>query len=549
MVLEGRDRLGGRIDTTILGDGSQVDLGASYIHGCNEKNRGNSVYEVARELGVELKREFGGYQEGWISSQCHFFADTLGNRHTVKVTPREFSDAHRVYLDVADAVTEVANRLDIEKRDLSVAEVLRDHLPDELQHRIDRMRRVTRLVYDRIVHTVWGYVAPLESQSARLMSDRCKGEDGEGHVRLELDESTAPSPSSPQVTALAFAGPRHEQDDDALVVQGYRFLIDKLQEGVDVRLEKTVASIVRSQRGVSVFTRDGERFDGDAVVVTVPLGVLKGLSEETRIRFVPPLSAKKQTAIEKLGMGVENKVVLRFDSPFWPISGSPYMQIMGELGLRFLSLHRYGKPGVLVAHLCPPTSIDITTLSDTEVVEKVLQVLHGVFGKDRVEKKRLLESIVTRWHQDPFCMGSYSFVAVDADFEHVHALKEQEGRLFFAGEATSAYDSQCVTGAFNTGAQVAHDVVDLLASRKCECCSVFFAPALGVGGDKEFCSSACLDEWTTVLQGRLYCICQTPLDGREYVECTCKEWYHLDCVGLEEAPISDYVCDTCLQLM
>ena len=46
---------------------------------------------------------------------------------------------------------------------------------------------------------------------------------------------------------------------------------------------------------------------GDAVLVTVPLGVLKAGS----IAFVPPLPERKQGAIQRLGFGLLNKVRLR----------------------------------------------------------------------------------------------------------------------------------------------------------------------------------------------------------------------------------------------
>ena len=33
------------------------------------------------------------------------------------------------------------------------------------------------------------------------------------------------------------------------------------------------------------------------------------------------------------------------------------------------------------------------------------------------------------------------------------------------------------------------------------------------------------------------------LDDRTYIQCTqCQEWFHLECIGLYEAPISDFYC-------
>jgi len=58
-VLEARTRLGGRICTKNLRDGSRVDLGASFVHGCNVAN---PVYSIAKRLGVVMHTGFGGYR-------------------------------------------------------------------------------------------------------------------------------------------------------------------------------------------------------------------------------------------------------------------------------------------------------------------------------------------------------------------------------------------------------------------------------------------------------------------------------------------------------
>jgi len=50
---------------------------------------------------------------------------------------------------------------------------------------------------------------------------------------------------------------------------------------------------------------DTHCFEADAVVVTVPLGVLK---RPDAIRFSPPLTQRKQEAIKRIGFGCMNKV-------------------------------------------------------------------------------------------------------------------------------------------------------------------------------------------------------------------------------------------------
>ncbi len=63
-----------------------------------------------------------------------------------------------------------------------------------------------------------------------------------------------------------------------------------------------------------VTTENGKTFDADAVIVTVPLGVLKANVPQ----FEPRLPNWKEAAIADLGIGNENKIALFFESVFWP---------------------------------------------------------------------------------------------------------------------------------------------------------------------------------------------------------------------------------------
>lgn len=59
---------------------------------------------------------------------------------------------------------------------------------------------------------------------------------------------------------------------------------------------------------------DAGIFEADAAIVTVPLGVLK---RPGQLRFQPPLPPRKQAAIQRLGFGCLNKVMMLFPHCFW----------------------------------------------------------------------------------------------------------------------------------------------------------------------------------------------------------------------------------------
>jgi hypothetical protein len=62
-----------------------------------------------------------------------------------------------------------------------------------------------------------------------------------------------------------------------------------------------------------VSTKDGAVFVARSVICTLPLGVLKSGS----VQFSPLLPKNKTEAISKLGVGLQDKIVLAFDKKFW----------------------------------------------------------------------------------------------------------------------------------------------------------------------------------------------------------------------------------------
>ena len=132
-------------------------------------------------------------------------------------------------------------------------------------------------------------------------------------ARSEIEVETAAN-----LDELQFPGWDHEQEfagQQRMFPTGYGSIIDNLAKGLDVRLQTVVRSIDYSGSRVQVATNAGS-FDARRVVLTVPLGVL----QRGAIRFTPELPAEKRGAISRLGMGLLDKVVLRFRQSFWPKS-------------------------------------------------------------------------------------------------------------------------------------------------------------------------------------------------------------------------------------
>jgi polyamine oxidase len=234
---------------------------------------------------------------------------------------------------------------------------------------------------------------------------------------------------------------------DVLFPGGYTQLSQYLAKGLDIKQGTEVNRISYGGADVRIETSTGT-VTADRVIVTVPLGVLKA----DKIAFDPPLDDAKRDAIERLGFGLLNKVVLTFDEPFWP-TAKPMIGLVGTNqpvtdlvnGLLFA-----GTP-LLVGLRGGEAAWSREKLSDEEAVAELIAAL---------DAPQATGSIVTRWGSDPFALGSYSFIAVGSSPDDMHALAEPAGeRLMFAGEATNPEFFGTVHGAYLSGVREAERIL------------------------------------------------------------------------------------------
>lgn len=77
---------------------------------------------------------------------------------------------------------------------------------------------------------------------------------------------------------------------------------------------ESITSIIRDgEKIVSISTKDGQKHEADAVIVTTPLGCLK----RKAIKFDPELPERIQRAIQALGYGNLEKAYITFPSAWW----------------------------------------------------------------------------------------------------------------------------------------------------------------------------------------------------------------------------------------
>uniref|UniRef100_A0A2K6EXL2 Lysine demethylase 1B n=1 Tax=Propithecus coquereli TaxID=379532 RepID=A0A2K6EXL2_PROCO len=249
--------------------------------------------------------------------------------------------------------------------------------------------------------------------------------------------------------------------DHTLLTPGYSVIIEKLAEGLDIRLKSPVQSIDYSGDEVQVTTTDGTGFSAQKVLVTIPLALL----QKGAIQFNPPLSEKKMKAINSLGAGIIEKIALQFPYRFWDskVQGADFFGHVppsaSKRGLFavFYDMDPQKKHSVLMSVIAGEAVASVRTLDDKQVLQQCMATLRELFKEQEVPDPT--KYFVTRWSTDPWIQMAYSFVKTGGSGEAYDIIAEEiQGTIFFAGEATNRHFPQTVTGAYLSGVREASKI-------------------------------------------------------------------------------------------
>ncbi|OLN87904.1 Lysine-specific histone demethylase 1A [Colletotrichum chlorophyti] len=260
-----------------------------------------------------------------------------------------------------------------------------------------------------------------------------------------------------------------------MIVGGYQSVPRGLMQcpaPLDVRPKSAVNKITYEtceDGRASVHCEDGMTIDADFVVSTIPLGVLK----QGSVEFDPPLPGWKTDAINRIGYGVLNKLILVYDEPFWDtdrhifgvlrdapnrhsLNQSDYRSQRGRMFQWFNVTQTTGLP-CLVVLMAGDAGFDTEHNSNDSLIAEATDILRGVFGP---AVPFPVESVITRWASDKFARGSYSSAGPDMHPEDYDTMSRPIGNLFFAGEHTIGTHPATVHGAYLSGLRAASEVLD-----------------------------------------------------------------------------------------
>lgn len=239
---------------------------------------------------------------------------------------------------------------------------------------------------------------------------------------------------------------------------GMQRLAEAMAQGLDVRLERPVRRVQWSADGAVVHC-DGLTVKAARVILTLPPPLC------SEVAFEPPLPPSRQALHQGMPMGAAGKCVAIYDEPFWRKAGLSGMCVSdeGPCHVTFDSSPPEGKPGVLLGFVEADGARELGKQTESERQKSVLACFAKYFGDQALTPRIYVDKL---WEHDPWARGCYgAFCPPGLLLAHGPALRQPTGPLHFAGTETATVWSGYIDGALSSGERAAREVLGHLSPR------------------------------------------------------------------------------------
>ncbi len=407
LILEARERVGGRVWTIQDRNGGSVEMGAEFIHG-----RPGTTFDLVRKFNLEV-RAVGGQSwiqvDGRLRRSDDFFSQTRSVMEKMNDAGPDRSLAN--FLDECCMGEDAAKLWSLE-----YVEGFDGALAERVSvHSLVRTRKAEReMEGEHAFRFLHGYDSLVAALTGALPADL---------VRIQL--------------------------------------------GATVRVVRWTKSEVKIQAQVGA---DTVEFRAPRAVVTLPLGVLQAPPEAAcAVHFDPPLE-EKADAMMLLYMGHAIRISMVFSEKWWEQASILGHEPGALSDLGFVFSHQDWFPTwwtrtfnapILTGWAASRRGERLSGKSTDYIRDKAIASLTAIFEISRTAVEGFLRSFhVHDWQTDPYARGSYSYVGVGGEGAQSVLAGAVEDTLFFAGEATNTEGHHgTVHGAIATGERAARDIL------------------------------------------------------------------------------------------
>ncbi|XP_064599632.1 peroxisomal N(1)-acetyl-spermine/spermidine oxidase-like isoform X2 [Liolophura sinensis] len=437
-ILEATDRTGGRIWSVELdNEGGKAEMGANWIHGIER----NPIYKIADQnhlLQLRNADKSLRHKDVFITEDGEMINDKVVKEvdWVYGMTIQECEEFYQMGMPTPG-------------ENDSVGEYLRQCIDEQLEKYSNDQRRIRELIVNQ-----------------RISLECCVS----GCNSLN-DLSLSEYGSYEELPGIHYTIP-----------PGFESVLEVLKKNIpqeNMVLNTPVKCINWNQNnstnnneyGVCVELENGEKMYANHVVVTVSVGVLKANAAHF---FNPQLPIEKLRAIDHIGFGVVNKVMLEFDEQIvdpdvfriellWDKTPDDDSDLASSWFKKIYSFE-VDHEHVLIGWLSGREAMYIESLTEEQIGNDCVAVLKKFLKKDIPKPKRVIR---TTWGSNQYTRGAYSYVAVGGTAQEMETLGEPliadngKAQVLFAGEATHKSFYSTTHGALLTGQREAQRIIDI----------------------------------------------------------------------------------------
>jgi monoamine oxidase len=420
IVLEARDRVGGRTLNAALGADHVVEVGGQFVGPAQ-----TAILDLAASVGVDT---FKTYNTG--NDLLYYQGEVLPYDATAlpPIPPAELTELVNALVGTLGALAQQIpldtpwDAPDVDVRGL-------DGQTLESWKLANLSGNGGRVLLDVIMKTVFG----CEARDISLLYFLFYLHSGGGILQL--------------VTTGGGAQDSRVRGGSQLIAERVAMLLR-----TRVRLTQPVRSIRDLGDSVIVHT-DRRRFHAGRVIVALA-PTLCG-----RIAFDPPLPARRDQLTQRVPQGSIIKVEAVYPTPFWRDAGLTGQAVSdtGPVAATFDNTPEDGAPGVIMGFIGGDDARVWGLRSTAERSAAVLDLFANIFGPQALGAVDFIEH---DWSEDPWTRGCpVGFMAPGVLSMYGPSLRPPIGRIHWAGTETAEAWNGYMDGAVTSGIRAAHEVI------------------------------------------------------------------------------------------
>jgi monoamine oxidase len=417
LVLEARDRVGGRTANASIGAGKVTEMGGQWVGPTQDRLLG-----LARDLRIET---FPTYYEGRnlleLGGKVRRYKGTIP-----RLAPHVLLDVERARRKLRKAARRV---------------------PADAPWTAPKAEEL-----DSQTLATWIRKAARTNKARRLLEIATGTVMGTGTAELSLLWMLSYVSSAGGFDALIDTEGGAQQDR---FVGGSQLISRRLAEelGEALVLSSPVRRISQDGGGLQV-DADGAGARAQRVIVAVPPPLA------ARISFSPSLGGRRDQLTQRMAHGALTKCAAVYPEPFWRAEGLTGQAVSdaGPVSTTFDNSPPDGSPGVLLGFIAGAEAIRHARRSEDERRRIVLESFTRLFGPEAAQPGIYLE---TAWAEEEWSRGGpvCSF-SPGALAQYGEALRQPAGRVHWAGAETATVWCGYMEGAVRSGERAAEEVLD-----------------------------------------------------------------------------------------